>query len=184
MIRYRHLDAVLLIAMTLIFSALLTISASGEPDGQLPIINGIDADLASPQDVGAVIIWRASAMDPDGDTLEYKFLLMGPSTDNKWEDQRGWSDDPSWTWRTTLADVGANQVEVQVRDGVDDIDDDFDVSETARFTITAPNEPPRINAFEPDAASPQIAGTPITWTASASDPEDPVQYMFLVDGQP
>ncbi|WP_286858563.1 Ig-like domain-containing protein, partial [Methanosaeta sp. UBA356] len=35
-----------------------------------------------------------------------------------------------------------------------------------------------------DLASPQIAGTAVTFTAAASDPEnDPLEFMFLVDGQ-
>ncbi len=48
-----------------------------------------------------------------------------------------------------------------------------------------PNNPPQVVGLAADQPSPQIAGAAVTFTAAASDPEnDPLQFMFLVDGQP
>jgi hypothetical protein len=44
------------------------------------------------------------------------------------------------------------------------------------------NGPPEITNFGSNLASPQIAGTSITFTATAADPEsDPLEYKFLLD---
>ncbi|MDD3551494.1 MAG: hypothetical protein PHH39_04955, partial [Methanothrix soehngenii] len=51
--------------------------------------------------------------------------------------------------------------------------------------IAAPvNQPPQVLSLNADLASPQIAGAAVTFIAAASDPEnDPLEFMFLVDGQ-
>ena len=47
------------------------------------------------------------------------------------------------------------------------------------------NQPPTMGSLAADSASPQVAGAAVTFTATASDPEnDPLQYMFFLDGQP
>jgi len=44
------------------------------------------------------------------------------------------------------------------------------------------NGPPEITNFQASLASPQVAGTSITFTATATDPEsDPLEYKFLLD---
>ena len=52
--------------------------------------------------------------------------------------------------------------------------------------VAAPvNQPPTMDGVSSTPASPQVAGATVTFTATASDPEnDPLQYMFLLDGQP
>ncbi|MBN1322464.1 MAG: hypothetical protein JW986_00480 [Methanotrichaceae archaeon] len=52
------------------------------------------------------------------------------------------------------------------------------------FVISNPNAPPVAESLSADKESPQEAGSIVTWTATASDPEDTIYYMFLVDGQP
>ncbi len=53
-------------------------------------------------------------------------------------------------------------------------------------SVAAPvNQPPQVAGLNADQPSPLIAGAAVTFTAAASDPEnDPLQFMFLVDGQP
>jgi len=44
------------------------------------------------------------------------------------------------------------------------------------------NGPPEITNFQASLASPQVAGTSITFTATATDPDsDPLEYKFLLD---
>lgn len=44
------------------------------------------------------------------------------------------------------------------------------------------NGPPEITNFQASLASPQVSGTSITFTATATDPEsDPLEYKFLLD---
>jgi hypothetical protein len=75
--------------------------------------------------------------------------------------------------------------EVQVRDGNHAGPDSADDSASAQFVITAPNSLPVIASLTPDKQSPQDVGAQITWTATASDPEnDPRVYRFLLRGQP
>jgi hypothetical protein len=50
---------------------------------------------------------------------------------------------------------------------------------------TPENRSPVIDSLLPDKPSPQNAGSVITWTATASDPEnDPILYRFLLNDQP
>lgn len=52
-------------------------------------------------------------------------------------------------------------------------------------TIAPLNQPPFINALDPAPNSPQMAGTNITWTADASDPDnDKIYYQYLLNGNP
>ncbi|NYT01480.1 MAG: DUF1616 domain-containing protein, partial [Methanosarcinales archaeon] len=46
------------------------------------------------------------------------------------------------------------------------------------------NQPPIVTDLRPDLASPQRAGPKVTWTARASDPEDPILYRFYLNGLP
>ena len=108
--------------------------------------------------------------------MQYMFLLDGqPQTD--------FSENPSWAW-TTSADIGSHSIEVKARDNKHNPEGDS--SKAIDFVISAPpNNPPAVADLAADPASPQVAGATVTFTASASDPEnDPVQYMFLLDGQP
>jgi hypothetical protein len=46
-----------------------------------------------------------------------------------------------------------------------------------------PNKPPEITNLTANPSSPQSAGTKITWTAEANDPEkDEISYQFLLNG--
>lgn len=115
MVGHKYLDQLLVISVIFIFGMLFLISASGQEDNQPPILNSLISDIFSPQDPGMSIRWTADAYDPDGDPLEYMFLLKGPSTGGIFEDMTGWRRDSTWTWRTSEADVGQNQIEVRAR---------------------------------------------------------------------
>jgi hypothetical protein len=57
---------------------------------------------------------------------------------------------------------------------------------TGTITVVVPkpqNQPPENPTLTPDRSSPQLAGTTIKWTASATDPDgDPLYYQFRLKG--
>ena len=147
------------------------------PVNQPPTLGSLAADQASPQVAGAAVTFTATASDPESDPVQYMFLLDGqPRTD--------FSENPSWAWTTSAAEIGSHSIEVRARDN--NHNPDGDSSQAINFAIEAPpNNPPAVADLVADLASPQVAGAAVTFTATASDPEnDPVQYMFLLDGQP
>ena len=91
---------------------------------------------------------RLVASDPEGDPLQYKFYLRGPSTSGFWMDQTGWSKNNRWIWRTNPTDVGYSQVLVAVRDGKHagpSGSDDYDVA--SYFIVNLVNQPPVITSL-------------------------------------
>jgi hypothetical protein len=77
-------------------------------------IESISPDKPGPQSPGSVIVWTAAASNPNNEKMLYKFLLLGPATGGVVKDETGWVEGNSWTWTTTEADAGENQIEVQV----------------------------------------------------------------------
>jgi hypothetical protein len=157
------------------------------------------------------------ASDPENDPLVYKFFLKGPVTGGQLAEKTGWISVNTWTWTTTPADAGQNQVEVWVRDGNHAGAEGFDANLVVTYELNQPapkpeikttlalpvqaptnttpaenvipapavvNKPPVVNSLTPDKTSPQLAGTAITWTAVAIDPEkeDTVFYKFFLKG--
>lgn len=84
---------------------------------QLPNIISLDPSLDSPQQVGMPIGWRVNAVDPDNDTIYYRFWSNGPKTEGKWEIQQDWSPNNVWYWRTEEKDAGLSDIRVWIRDG-------------------------------------------------------------------
>jgi hypothetical protein len=96
---------------------------------------------------------------------------------------RDWSTDPTWTWFTSPADAGVSQIQVQAKDGQHSSPMGWDDDAGALFTVLRPNQPPALVSLKPDRASPQSAGTPVRWTATASDPDrEPVYFKFWLKG--
>jgi len=162
-----------------------------------PEIIRLTPNETSPQVAGTVVVWTAEAIDPEKDQILYRFFLSVPSTGNVSKPETGWTADNTWTWNTSEADIGENQVEVWVRDGKHAKEDSFDDRKPDSFIISAPtlapapmpvapvNETPAISSLAPNKSSPQGAGKTITWTSKANDPDnDPIQYRFFLDNQP
>ncbi|MGB3460241.1 MAG: NosD domain-containing protein [Halobacteriota archaeon] len=74
-------------------------------------------DKPEPQPAGTAITWSASATEPDGDTLYYRFWIKGPSTGDLWTIIQDWSTDNTLSWHTTTADIGDTDIAVWIRDG-------------------------------------------------------------------
>ena len=165
-------------------------------DNEPPFINSLTPDKSNFQVVGTDILWTADAEDSEGDQILYKFFLNDHHATE-------WTTDNIWAWKTNMANVGDNKIEVQVRDGKHAGRDGFDDYRDASFTIkpvpvpgnTSPasastttylvpvNQPPVASDLLPDKPSPQKAGTIITWTEEASDPDgDLLSYKFFLNG--
>ncbi len=114
-------------------------SVSSTAENSPPQIISLMPDLPSPQEEGTPVTWRVSAVDADGDSLQFRFLHSGPGAD--WVDKTGWIDSDSWIWTSTENDVGINEVKVFVRDGPDPIHGDYDDSKKAMFIIIYPTSP-------------------------------------------
>jgi len=154
------------------------------PINQPPVVTALSPNRPSPQAAGSTIVWTASATDPDRDTIFYKFWLRGPSTGDVWKVVRDWSTSSTWTWSTSPADAGAYDVYVYVRDGKHAPATSYDSARGfGGYQLTSVNRPPVVTALTPDRPSPQIAGSTITWTATATDPDgDPIFTRFWLRG--
>ena len=147
------------------------------PSNRIPEISELQADRSSPQPQGSVVNWTAAAVDPDGDTIYYRFLIDGLPA-------REWSTASSWAWESSSARPGTHSITAQARDGKHASSRDFDSFKEAAFEISAANQPPILASLLPDIASPQAQGATVAWTAGAADREgDQIFYKFLLNGR-
>jgi hypothetical protein len=100
-----------------------TITANGPPINYQPVCACLMPDKTAPQQLveGLNITWNASAIDPEGDTLEYRFLLSGPGTGHNFTVMQDWRNAsypecPTWTWTPGCDDMGNNYIKVEFRD--------------------------------------------------------------------
>lgn len=97
-------------------NAAATTSAAAVPLGskakvdQNATISSLEANKQSPQSPETVVVWTVEASNPGNEKMQYDFQLIGPSTDGKLKDMTGWIDDNTWTWSTTDADIGENEI--------------------------------------------------------------------------
>jgi len=143
-----------------------------------PSVTSLSADKASPQKVGATIVWTCSANDPDDSTLYYRFWKL--KTGGTWIMVQDWSTSNTYVWTPSSADVGGTLFGVWVRDGhhADVNAGDAYFNSGYYFQIEA-NLTPSISSLSADMTSPQKVGVTIVWTCVASDPDgDALQYRF------
>ncbi len=155
---------------------------------QPPTCIGLMPNLSAPQRIMTLngtkeIKWTAFAYDPDGDTLFYRFCLIGPGTGYAERIVQEWSTSNEWIWVANESDIGYSTIYADVRDGYHAHDyDDSCVYEN--YTIIL-NQPPCCACLMPDKSEPQLNGTQINWTACAIDPEgdqDQLWYRFWLIG--
>ena len=150
---------------------------------QPPVITSLGTSAPSPQPVGATVWWSATAMDPEGNPVFYRYWIKGPATSGIWKIARDWSTDPTWSWPTSIKDAGTSEIQVQIRDGYHSGPAGWDDDAGALFTVLKPNQPPKLISLLPNKPSPQSVGTAVKWTATASDPDaEPVLYKFWLKG--
>jgi hypothetical protein len=113
-------------------------------------ISSVKVSLPSPQSPGSSITWMAEASNPKSEPMLYDFQLSGPSTGGEFRDMTGWSEKSSWTWNTTEADVGDNQIQILViRQGSVAWED----SETRVYQIGAGSDVSSDNAATPSPST-------------------------------
>ena len=88
---------------------------------QPPALKDLISDASSPTEPGGSINWTAIAIDPDNDTVYYRFLKDG-------QEARGWSASPAWSWNTSSESAGEFRISVLARDGEHASQDSFDSS--------------------------------------------------------
>lgn len=78
------------------------------------MISSVKVDSPSPRVSGSAVVWMVDASNPGNEQMLFDFLLSGPSTGGQFKDMTGWIAEGNWTWNTTDADIGDNQIEVLV----------------------------------------------------------------------
>jgi hypothetical protein len=107
------------------WDATFTLQASNQP----PILKSLKPDSSSPQVQGATVLWKAEALDPDGDPVLYKFQVNG-------RDMNRWSESDSWKWSTKDLPAGGYRIRVLARDGRHAAEDSFDNTLETAFALT------------------------------------------------
>ena len=179
------------------FDSSLDATMTVSEQNQLPFLKELEASPESPSPQGLQITWIATAIDPDGDNLYYRFLLDG-------QEVSSWSLSDSWIWNSSGMEPGEHTITVQTKDGFHAKQDSFDEEMNRPYTLTESkksssidssvasgaspiasiNQIPVLLELEPDAISPLKTGAIINWTAKAADPDgDELSYKFLLDGQ-
>ena len=95
---------------------------------KLPSISSLEPDPSSPQALGTTVVWKATAQDPDGDRIFYKFQVNG-------HDKTRWSESATWKWSTRDLSIGDYRIQVLARDGMHASEDSFDSSRDATFSL-------------------------------------------------
>ena len=155
----------------------------------------VELELSPPglTEAGTEIKCKATATDIDGDAIQYKFWLNGPTTTYQWEAKTEWMSgtangffgEYTWSWKTGQADVGKNAIRVWVRDGNHAGTNGFDAFNASSIDIIKEEDVPQgkrleITSFKPMFSSPQdVKMSPIMWTTIVSKPDDSnVEYQF------
>jgi hypothetical protein len=157
-------------ALTVTFSAPLTLT-------------NLTANLTAPQLVGTAITFTATAANGTA-PYSYKWWVFDGVT---WSILQNWSASNTYTWTPTVAN-SAYRIGVWVRSAGSTTDayDNPQSNVSIAFPVNpAPLAVPlRLTSLTADLASPQPAGTTITFTASAVGGKAPYQFKwFVFDGK-
>ena len=168
-----------------IIDNLKLISLSDDQDATVVLskiaLNSIKPDLSSPQTEGAKIIWMADANNPHGDTLFYRFKLLGARTGYKWTDMTGWTPSNTWTWGTSTDDVGAkNQILVEIRKENYQDPEKYDDSKVSDYYVIESNP-----AKQGTSNTPKVTTTePTTGQTTSEGNEPPVAHINIQHPRP
>jgi hypothetical protein len=139
-------------------------------------VTGLTSSVASPQVAGTPIAFTATA---SGGTAPYQFKFWVQSVGGAWTMARDWNTSASFTW--TPATAGSYMVAVWARNAGVTADASQALSQIA-YTINSSTAPLSVTGLTSSVASPQVAGTPITFTAAATGGTAPYQFKFWVQG--
>ncbi|MDF0590448.1 hypothetical protein P0O15_04570, partial [Methanotrichaceae archaeon Mx] len=153
-----------------------------------PQFQSLTATPSGPQNAGTTITLTATASSGVPDNIWYRFVLRGPATGNYWTPMTGYTKNNTFSWTTSEADLGLNQLRVWIAGqdyGTQDKWDSFgDVTVTINPAPTpVPTPPPQFQSLTATPSGPQNAGTTISLKAAASggDPAN-IWYRFWMRG--
>ncbi|MDQ1282443.1 MAG: hypothetical protein QG666_232, partial [Euryarchaeota archaeon] len=95
-----------------------------------PVLRSLVPNATSPQAQGATVVWKAEALDSEGDQIFYKFRLNG-------RDMNRWSESATWKWTSAGQPVGDYRITVLARDGLHASEASFDSSLDATFSLVS-----------------------------------------------
>jgi N-acetylmuramoyl-L-alanine amidase len=137
----------------------------------------LSANQTEPQVTGTPITW--SAVATGGSPLTYKWFIFDGSTYSIAAD---WSSSSSFTWTPTVANANY-RVLVWVKSASNPAEPSIASAEKG-FAIQVPTSAtsPRVSSVTISAnkVAPQVAGTAITWSASASGGTGPLAYKWWI----
>ena len=144
----------------------LSLSASMPfPITQPLALSSLSANLPSPQPVGTSVRFSATA---GGGTApyQYKWLISNGST---WTTAQSWSSSSTFGWTPSVANVNYS-VGVWVRSATSTADapDNPNAGSSMPFSITAAPGNVSVTSLTANKAAPQIPGTKVIFTATAS----------------
>ncbi|MCX6668407.1 MAG: SpaA isopeptide-forming pilin-related protein, partial [Methanothrix sp.] len=124
-----------------------------------PKLTALLPDKPSPQYAGTLLMWTASAADPDKDPIFYRFWLKGPSTGNTWKIVQDWSTKKQWIWASAPADAGGYNVYVYARDGKHAPATGYDSAVGQTYRLQNPLIEKRLTTGRAAGAMPSLAFT-------------------------
>ncbi|MDD1750260.1 MAG: hypothetical protein LUO89_10340 [Methanothrix sp.] len=150
--------------------AAVTLGSVAKAD-QNATIQSLNPDKPSPQSPGAAIVWKVEASNPTNEKILYDFLLTGPSTSGQLKDETGWITESYWTWNTTDADAGENQIEVRVMHSGSS---EFEDSKVQSYVVAAVSQNKDVAAVDvTPVATTAVASNTVSNTASSSGDSHP-----------
>jgi len=133
----------------------------------------LTSDRASPQVPGTTVTWTATPTGGIG-PHQYKWMVYNGVA---WS-MMGWSSSSTFAW--TPPSAGSYYVGVWVKSA----NNPNDAAESPRavpYTIAGASAPvATVSSLSANLASPQLTGTTVTWTATASGGTQPYQFKWVV----
>ncbi len=150
---------------------LLSTSRSFAWTVQTPItFTGLTADRVAPQPGNTPITFTAAATGGLG-PYQYRWWVHDGVS---WQMVRDWTTSPSFTWTPSTANANY-RVNAWIK-SANSTTATFDVDGSMKFPITAPLQV----ALSANRTAPQIQGTSVSFTATASGGRAPSQYRWWV----
>jgi hypothetical protein len=145
------------------------------------VLTAITANMGAPQPVGTPVTFTASV---SGGTAphQYKWWVFDGSS---WNAMQTWSTSNVWTWTPTSSNA-FTRVGVWVRNAGSTADayDNAASNGSIAFPISGAQQPaaplPLAVTLTANRTSPQVVGTPVTFTANPSGGTAPQQYKWLL----